>query len=188
MSYSYIYNKHVVDMLQFDNYIKDFGFETFQYAMCEIEIDNLILIFSNELSVQERKTLKNAVDSFTEVAIDYEANCYNILTSPKSTNNTQWTIIASWNYPGYYSLIYKALHINSMILRNSDVDTYSIRIFDASRNVTMYTLTASNSDLEMHMGDIDSTKLPTSISNIELHAKVSSPQATVTIKNFCITS
>lgn len=188
MAYSYTFTKHIADMLQFEDYMKDWNYETYEYSLFAPETDILTMFFSIELTIQEQRTLKNAVDSFVEVEIQYETTCANILTSPKSTSSTTWQQICSWNFPGFRSLVYNSLHMNSIIQKGNDTDTYSIRIFDPTHNTTICAFTASNTDWDMQMVDIDTSKLPSYISNLELHAKVSSPQTTVLIKNFCITS
>lgn len=188
MAFSYTFIKHIVDMLQFENYMKDWNFEKYEYSLFAPETEILTMFFSAELTTNERNIISNAVDSFVEQTIEYETTCSNILTSPKSTNKTTWTQICSWNFPGFRSLVYNTLHMNSIIQKTNDTDTYSIRIFDPNHNTTICSFTASNEDWDMQMVDIDTNLLPSYISNLELHAKVSSPEATVLIKNFCITS
>lgn len=188
MAYSYTFTKHINDMLQFEDYMKDWAFDKYEHSQCAPETGILTMFFSAEMTTQEQRTLKNAVDSFVEVDIQYETTCTNLLTSPKSTNSLTWTQICSWNFPGFRSLVYNTLHMNSIIQKTNDTDTYSIRVFDPNHNMTICAFTASNVDWDMQMVDIDVTKLPSHISNLELHAKVSSPEATVLIKNFCITS
>lgn len=184
----YSYPKHIIDLLQFDNYVKSSDFPTFEYSISEIDNNIVHIYFSNSLTKFKQNTLGNLVAVFTEKEVMVEQTCTNILTSQKTTNNTVWNMISSWNYPGKYNTVYKSINMYSYISDNNSLETYSIRLYDATNNSIITEYTSNNTELSLQKVDIADIALPNYISTFELHAKVSNPSTILTIKNFCIIS
>lgn len=184
--YPYTFNNlNINDLTQLEFAIKLSGIIGLEYS--SEDSNGLTINFNSELSIEDQQKLSNLVTNFQEVFVDLYATYQNILTVSKIINNTSWTLLCSWTYSGRYTENYKCIIINSFIKKESmSGDTYSVRIYDSQNNRVIWNGTFNNQEPVFNCINIDNELFPISITTLELHVYVNSPQDYLEISNICL--
>lgn len=170
----YNFSKTIEDLTQLNNKIRQIGLTSLQESTCYHGTNTLVLTFENELSEIELMVLGNFLDQYVEVHNDSVGTSYNVLSSRIAFTQTEWKVLAAWNYAGTANNTMKSLSITGYVDKQSVNDYFETRLYDVMNNTVIIAAECHDSIGEAHLMtlDIDSYLLPFTPTQLEVHAKV----------------
>lgn len=172
---SYTFQKVVTDLVQLDTYINSLGLSDYLYSVQDHQ--GLTLTFANETDAD---ALTAAVDSFQEKKTGSN-HCENILTTPVTISNKDWTVACAWVYPGsnIFDLRYLMMILDVTPIEKNDV--FYLRVYDVTnKRVVAFTQGSSGGDVQIMLDT-----LPTTECTLELQGKVTQTGDVLQIKHVC---